>query len=530
MISYTDEQLAILAEVANCAIIARPGSGKTTTVARMIQLRLARIPSHRGVIAISYTNKASDELKNRAVGDGRDKKSCFFGTVDRFSLSEIIFPFGSRVLGVPKGEIEVVKLEELNIKHSLGFNKDVLVNGTTMRHHIPELMRLFSEGVVVLETLSYVSNFVLRNSIACRRYIKARYTDILIDEYQDCAYWEHILFLRMCRLGIRGIAVGDIHQAIFGFAQKSAEFLLELAASESFRTLPLSVNHRSHPSIIHYSTKLIDPHHIPAPVDEPRVYRCLVRGDEGRLGEWLTTRIPILARRYSAGRLNGTAILVRFNETAAIIEAALGVKYKTYLTTPLDMDASASGAVFRKILLWLFDPKTQRRELLDDYLEGGALNVRRSAVENMILLEDTRDVDYQNLADGVDVIAKLGTLLLGRPLSPKSVYRLEAVLRNDAYLQAFIPPETDQVQVLTIFKAKGQEYDIVFHADLYDEVFSDSTADQSLHYVGITRARHAVVLCTSTQRHRYHRLVDSTPSPLIVREDLLLLSERFPRT
>lgn len=96
----TNEQKAILNYNGNTVVTANPGSGKTYTVVEKIGKVLHDLPSYKGIIAISFTNKASDELKKRCKRKGINAKSSFFGTIDKFYISEIIIPFASHLTHV----------------------------------------------------------------------------------------------------------------------------------------------------------------------------------------------------------------------------------------------------------------------------------------------------------------------------------------------------------------------------------------------------------------------------------------------
>ena len=61
----TQEQQIIINHPGNIVVTAKPGSGKTYTVVEKIDKVLTSLPDFKGVIAISFTNKASDELKKR---------------------------------------------------------------------------------------------------------------------------------------------------------------------------------------------------------------------------------------------------------------------------------------------------------------------------------------------------------------------------------------------------------------------------------------------------------------------------------
>ncbi len=63
MINYTKEQSIAIEYPSSMVLTACPGSGKTAVIVSKIVNDLALCNDYQGVIAISYTNKASDELK-----------------------------------------------------------------------------------------------------------------------------------------------------------------------------------------------------------------------------------------------------------------------------------------------------------------------------------------------------------------------------------------------------------------------------------------------------------------------------------
>lgn len=74
----TDEQQKIIDCPRNIVVIANPGSGKTYTLSIKIKKILESLSSNKGIIAISYTNKASNELRQRSLSGGIDKKTIVF--------------------------------------------------------------------------------------------------------------------------------------------------------------------------------------------------------------------------------------------------------------------------------------------------------------------------------------------------------------------------------------------------------------------------------------------------------------------
>lgn len=61
----TPQQQAAIDCPNSIVVTACPGSGKTTVMSEKIRLVTASQPGHKGVIAITFTRKASEELKKR---------------------------------------------------------------------------------------------------------------------------------------------------------------------------------------------------------------------------------------------------------------------------------------------------------------------------------------------------------------------------------------------------------------------------------------------------------------------------------
>ncbi len=94
----TKEQENVIKFDGSLVAIAKPGSGKTTVLSRLIKRKLPNLLSHQGVIAISYTNKASDELKKRSTSDGIDIKASFLAPLISFAIQKLLSLF-SRTFG-----------------------------------------------------------------------------------------------------------------------------------------------------------------------------------------------------------------------------------------------------------------------------------------------------------------------------------------------------------------------------------------------------------------------------------------------
>ena len=277
----TEQQSLIIDYDNNSVIIAAPGSGKTFVISEKIKKNLRTLNEHQGVIAISYTNKSSTELKNRSLSNGENPMSSFFGTIDKFNLSEIIIPFAKHIFGIPKDEIKITKISSLSIteqKNFEWFNRNLFLKELS-NDNIEFLKSYFLNGLIMIETIGVLSNFVFTNSIACKNYIKARYKYIYIDEYQDSGYEQHQIFQKIRLLNVKAIAVGDLNQSIYAFSGKDAKYLDELTRDNNFKYFKLDKNHRCHPSIINYSNYLLNPKTELIKTDHNNIYYYNIEGD-----------------------------------------------------------------------------------------------------------------------------------------------------------------------------------------------------------------------------------------------------------
>jgi len=525
----TDEQNLVLNELGNCIVVANPGSGKTFVISQKIRQLLPTLPAYKGVIAISYTNKASDELERRSLANGLDGKSSFFGTIDKFLLAEIVLPFVQHIWHPADREIEIRELGEFDQQRGIGDaleTQDYEKNLPFLRYY----QRLYDNGEIILESLGFLGLYVLATSPACRRYLRARYTHIFVDEYQDCDAWQHTLFIKLVELGLCGIAVGDPSQSIFAFANKNAKYLTALTQDDkTFNVYSLTKNHRCHPSISSYATRLLSDTFVP-PEDTKDsimgIHEKWVDGTESDIGAWISIAIEPYERQLGIAQRNQIAVLVKNWRTGNLVHQSISIPHKAIVATPLDTDPSQWGSLFRKILTWLFDPTFTRRELVEIYFDFELQPTAVRPVTKLLSeLEDVAASDPQMLLAFMDVFLDIAHKIFPNRVNRRAQSNLEKTLTNMTFLNSLILTLPNEIQVMTLHKAKGLEFDLVFHLDMYQwilpNLYSDYTQELNLHYVGITRAKKCCVLCGSTFRHKSDgKIVEVEESEFLARHDL----------
>ena len=167
MVEPTPEQEKIISENSNCVIIARPGSGKTFVLSEKIKSIVPTLLDYQGVIAISYTNKASNELKKRCLKDGLEKKNSFFSTIDTFLISEIIRPFGIHIFKKPEKEIQVIKINDLDngIERFLTWYKKEIHYTSLKEEHFESLKEVFIKGYIILDLVGILALCIFQSKV-----------------------------------------------------------------------------------------------------------------------------------------------------------------------------------------------------------------------------------------------------------------------------------------------------------------------------------------------------------------------------
>lgn len=243
----TDAQKIIVEQDGNCVVLAAPGSGKTLVISEKIRRILLgeKLRDYQGVIAISYTRKAAKNLKDRVFASIPFDRNSFFGTIDGFCFSELIFPFLSHIWGGTQNELSVKSLTDLDEDNQNLFLwiKDKRDLCSITEEEWGMLQELYyEEGFVLVETLGLLACKIIKESVACRNFLKARYCYIFIDEYQDADIYTSLLFDELVSIGLYGIAVGDVKQSIFGFDKKNSKYLQDLVDRGDFHYFPLDKN------------------------------------------------------------------------------------------------------------------------------------------------------------------------------------------------------------------------------------------------------------------------------------------------
>ncbi|MEL0604187.1 ATP-dependent helicase [Pseudoalteromonas undina] len=525
---FTPDQDAAIASRANMVITACPGSGKTTVVVEKIRNEVQSLPDYKGVIGITFTVKASKELKQRCKKGACDLKSSYFGTIDHFCLSEIIYPFGARLIGHSSSAVECKLFDEVpqNLKEQIptisGYTGDIKTGIYSTFEQ--DIKTLYKNGYVLLELLGVMANHILNASLACQNYFRAKYSSLYVDEYQDSSEPQHMLFLKFIDLGLTGVAVGDTQQSIYAWRGSNPEYITSLTAQpDVFEHHIININHRCHPSITNYSNRLFNPTCDLISTDEIRVHRWSYQGTQLNVSEQVSDSIQRIIEKGITDSYSKIGILVRNNISLEFLEQKLKVPFRIFDEDPLAVRNTRITNLFASLL---------RYRLIEDYRINDVIEtvvryikVQEQQVVNLRrLISDVIGKEYGELEES---IIKISEGIFDCVVSDSDKELIHNICVDSKLLKHYMPINENEVQVMTLHKSKGLEFDVVYHLDLYDWVhpkrrvvqgswdvhYDNWEQELNLHFVGITRARKHCILVTSSNRLNYqHQVKNGNPS------------------
>jgi DNA helicase-2/ATP-dependent DNA helicase PcrA len=251
-------------------VSAGPGTGKTETLIQWIISRIDGFNDNsRKILAITFTNKAADEilsrLKNIAPeGSGKIMAGTFhsvcFGILQEKypELSTIYDREGRcivlRMLFPGKGDAEIKKLSDALSEYFEAVNQtgvpDIehiagLYCGHNRKHNAVDLSYIIGQTV---KLLGDEPEFLDR--------MRERYSCIAVDEFQDINPLQY-RFIKLLATDKNILAIGDPDQAIYGFRGSDVKLFFRFKEDFSAAEINLSRNYRSSEIILNAAGNII---------------------------------------------------------------------------------------------------------------------------------------------------------------------------------------------------------------------------------------------------------------------------------
>lgn len=256
------------------AVIAGPGTGKTRTlVSRIVYLVRQCGVSPAQITAVTFTNKAAQEMRTRLSAYFRDKrtvKAMMIGTFHSIGLKILSGQTADSNITVIDGQdaLSIVAgiLQDRHLKNS---PRDVLKAISLVKSGVsserensdlpPEVYDLYNARLAQYGVLDY--DDILLNTLQLfaddhidgteNKRLRNAFTHLLVDEFQDINPTQYRLIRAWGKNSAEIFVIGDPDQSIYGFRGSDSRcfehFFADLPQARQVR---LTQNYRSTPEII----------------------------------------------------------------------------------------------------------------------------------------------------------------------------------------------------------------------------------------------------------------------------------------
>lgn len=281
-------------------VVAGPGSGKTRVLTERIRSLLINVPGHFRVLALTFTNRAADEMRERLsdLGDARQRAS--IGTLHSFCL-EVLTERGKLVGvdGMPNIFEQFKDRKEILLKairedplldEEINQEEDAKIRGRRVDGWLQTISRIkahpiscaliddeldrrvldaYDAGLRACNAYDFDDLLVLAYRLLSENprladFYRRLYKFVCIDEAQDLNEAQYSVICALCGDSYKNVMmVGDPKQSIYGFNTSSPEYMDRFRDEFGAKVIELTANYRSSKAIVEVARSL-DPHYLVA--------------------------------------------------------------------------------------------------------------------------------------------------------------------------------------------------------------------------------------------------------------------------
>ena len=359
-------------------VIAGAGSGKTRVLTYKIVHLLAQGYEPWRILALTFTNKAAREMRERIqqlVGPDVAARlwmgtfHSIFARILRQNAERVGFKSSFTIYDASDSKA-LVKLiikdmglddkvyKPSTVHNAISWAKNALISPEqyamsrellaaderARRPRTCEIYRNYRDrcsvaGAMDFDDLLYYTNVLFRDNADVRRHYQEFFRYVLVDEYQDTNFAQHLIIKQLTQESSRLCVVGDDAQSIYSFRGANIRNILDLEVSyPGLRTFKLERNYRSTQNIINAAGSLISKNRDQIPKN---VYSENDRGkliDVARCYSDYEEAAQVAGRVSQVKRVTGDAydefaILYRTNAQSRVLEESLrkrNVPYRIY--------------------------------------------------------------------------------------------------------------------------------------------------------------------------------------------------------
>ncbi len=526
---------AVLHKDGPIMIVAGAGSGKTKVLTtRVIHLMAAHGVDAFNILALTFTNKAAKEMKERVekiLGNG-EARNLYIGTfhsvfarILRFEAEKIGYPRNFTIYdtddakSVVKTVINEMNLDDKHYKPNIVYNrissaKNALVGPAEykndyglqqedMRANRPAIgqiydayvKRCFKNGAMDFDDLLLKFYELLKNVPESLAKYQHKFKYILIDEYQDTnpAQYEIIKLLGAMHENV--CVVGDDAQSIYSFRGATIENILQFQKDyDDVKIVKLEQNYRSTKSILHVANEVIKNNkgQIEKVLftengegEKIKLVRTMTDNDEGKFVAD-SIQEQKLRNHYSN---KDFAILYRTNAQSRAFEEALrrmGLAYTIYGGISFYQRKEIKD--FVAYLRIIVNPSDE--EALKRIINYPARGIGKTTIDKLVLSANENNVSmWQVLEKANEFGFRAGTF---------------------AALEEFVTMIKSFASMLT----KQNAYEVAFHVgkqtNLVKELFNDKSTEGVQRYENIQELLNSIKEWTESPDNEDGELVDKS--------------------
>ncbi len=353
-------------------VLAAAGSGKTLTITRRVAHLIARGEPPWSILALTFTNKAATEMRERierlvpprsgtarglvvstfhafcarllrryaeraglnpdyTIYDAADQKSAIKDALERLDLSKSNFPPESMASRISNAKNAMKRVEDIRAESGDFWSKQFV------RVYEEYEQTLRRNGAVDFDDLLLHVATLLRDDAEVREELRRRFQHVLIDEYQDTNHAQFLIADGLAAGHRRICVVGDPDQSIYAWRGADISNILEFQEHyPEAVVVKLGENFRSTAPILAVADHLIK-HNVrrkDKPLytkrvggEKPVVMTCV---DEHHEAEYVASTLDVLNREHGLA-WKDMAVFYRTNALSRNIEAALRSRQIPYV-------------------------------------------------------------------------------------------------------------------------------------------------------------------------------------------------------
>ena len=359
-------------------VVAGAGSGKTRVLTYKIAYLLQQGFSPFSILALTFTNKAAREMKSRiaSVTDEYMAQRLWMGTfhsifyrILRYEAERIGFPPDFTIYDTTDSKSlirSIIKEMQLDdkiyrpgmVQSRISNAKNALITSRAydqnkelieydQKAKVPLLREIYKRyqdrclqaRAMDFDELLVQTNILFRDNPDVLGKYQDKFQYVLVDEYQDTNFAQHLIVTRLCEKHRRICVVGDDAQSIYSFRGANIDNMLQFKDNyPECRIFKLEQNYRSTQNIVNAANSLIHKNkgQIPKTVfsenEKGSKLKILSSYSDYEEGYLIASQI-IDKRIREKSEYSDFAILYRTNAQSRILEEALrkrNIAYKVY--------------------------------------------------------------------------------------------------------------------------------------------------------------------------------------------------------